>query len=456
MIKNKFNISFFNAYLSPTPFIPFLCLLIIILTVPITKSVSFGFGRMFLVEGILFLFCFVYFLVLAVTREFKKLYDIEILLSIIPFLIAAALSVIFNMGDIHRKMNVVRAAGLIIRWMELPLAFMLASNIVRSKRALKAVIVAYILAAFFMCLYVLRGYIYAFGIKFFYGLSKALSPSDLTIYSGAKEELRIGWAASISPNMLAAYLNAVLPLAIAMYYYFRNIFKKSLMGVVIAIQIVILFVTSSRSALLGFLSGVGLWLVYIRKKVVTLLVPVIILSILFTAVFFGSMKNKLSKISSKRINVSSIAVGLSERFSLQKHAFKVFLTNPLFGVGVGHWKIVGDIWGLKKEEIQKSWDRYPKVIGYYKAHNIYLQILAETGIFGFITFMYFLFILWKHTIISVRLQRNYEFYNLISTALLCTYVIFLLHNLFDYTMGHGLGIQLGLNLGLVSAMKRAE
>ena len=57
-----------------------------------------------------------------------------------------------------------------------------------------------------------------------------------------------------------------------------------------------------------------------------------------------------------------------------------FKENPFFGNGIGNWKIISvkyDAPFMKDYIVQ------------YHAHNDFLQFLAETGIFGFIFYLFF-------------------------------------------------------------------
>lgn len=77
------------------------------------------------------------------------------------------------------------------------------------------------------------------------------------------------------------------------------------------------------------------------------------------------------------------------RFNLYKLAWNMFLDKPIFGVG---------------------WRQYANVISYRNygdgafrdAHNVYLQILAETGIFGFIVFFLLFLLSFVRTITIIQ------------------------------------------------------
>lgn len=68
----------------------------------------------------------------------------------------------------------------------------------------------------------------------------------------------------------------------------------------------------------------------------------------------------------------------SQRLNAWKRSWHVWKEDPVLGVGVGNWKLA-----TLKEENQTSVD----FIYQYKAHNDFIEITAETGIFGGLFFL---------------------------------------------------------------------
>ena len=77
------------------------------------------------------------------------------------------------------------------------------------------------------------------------------------------------------------------------------------------------------------------------------------------------------------------------RFTLQ--ALDQISQTPLLGIGIGNWRIKSI--GYDKE------DMYSYVVP-YSAHNDFLEIFAETGIFGFISFILFFYFLLRRILIG--------------------------------------------------------
>ncbi len=69
------------------------------------------------------------------------------------------------------------------------------------------------------------------------------------------------------------------------------------------------------------------------------------------------------------------------RTALSKFAWQLFLQNPIFGIGWGDFRtsVVGNVTHITELD----------------THNIYLQLLSETGVIGFIAFMLPMFITWN-------------------------------------------------------------
>jgi len=104
---------------------------------------------------------------------------------------------------------------------------------------------------------------------------------------------------------------------------------------------------------------------------------------------------------------------LSQRDKVWRTSFEVAKLNPILGIGGGNWK------QIKMDQIKSSVeskggifneDAFPLHHGH--PHNIYLSNLVDRGIFGFITFLSFMFI-WLITLI-----KSYNKFNQDSKAML--------------------------------------
>lgn len=81
------------------------------------------------------------------------------------------------------------------------------------------------------------------------------------------------------------------------------------------------------------------------------------------------------------ISLSTQDGSVNQRLRYYNHAISSFIENP-FGIGIGNWKV---------KSIDYDKDNIFQYIIPYHAHNDYLQILAEQGVFGLLFFIMFLF-----------------------------------------------------------------
>jgi O-antigen ligase len=77
---------------------------------------------------------------------------------------------------------------------------------------------------------------------------------------------------------------------------------------------------------------------------------------------------------------------LSNRVRYWTHAFNSIRENPILGVGVGNWRIVSTKYD--------SQNIYSYVVP-YATHNDFLEIFAEIGTLGFISYIAFFFFLFQ-------------------------------------------------------------
>jgi O-antigen ligase len=82
---------------------------------------------------------------------------------------------------------------------------------------------------------------------------------------------------------------------------------------------------------------------------------------------------------------------LNERFSYYQTALQAFWQHPLIGVGFGGWPLFH---GLGDVSIHP--------------HNIFLEILSETGLIGLILFLIFLFLCTKRILLNFMFSKQYH------------------------------------------------
>ncbi len=232
-----------------------------------------------------------------------------------------------------------------------------------------------------------------------------------------------------SPNYLAMYL---MPIFILSFYLFLEEKRAIFLFAALLIFLVIVF-TESFGAFLGLIFalifGLGVylykkkpthdWLALAGKKLFLIILCfsiVIVLLLIYWKI--NSIQGKLS---------------LNSRLEIWQRAWNVFKAYPFIGIGPGTF---GDYF-----------PPYPRW-GVPQPHNLYLAFLIQTGIFGFIGFIWLVVWFFKRGFEDLKK-------NLLSLPLLIVMVYFLGHGLVDTTYWkNDLSIFFWLIIGLMAILKK--
>ena len=179
------------------------------------------------------------------------------------------------------------------------------------------------------------------------------------------------------PNVLAGYL------VIAMTFLLFD-FKKIFSGVILVLGTIALLLTLSRVAIVLWAVIAVLWLTaYFKKKRV--------IGLLVVLVCIGSIL--LTPLSSRFTSlVDSDRETITRRQELNMAAVEMFKKSPVVGVGLNNFLV--NLPEYQKPTSGPARNALHSNAGgplwMQPAHNIYLLILAETGIVGFVFFLWFL------------------------------------------------------------------
>ena len=189
-------------------------------------------------------------------------------------------------------------------------------------------------------------------------------------------------------------------------YFLTKENRPALKFVLSFLLFIILFIISilgTRGAYLGVILLFVSYLFYlffikeqIAFKIKHLLIVFSVLTITVLSNLYLSEKNSnvFSRASSISINTQDGSV--NQRIRYYKQGLNHFINNPLIGVGVGNWK-------LKSIDYDKN-----NINGFiipYHAHNDLVQLLAELGILGALTYLLFIYFSVKKLFVS-RIFKN--------------------------------------------------
>jgi O-antigen ligase len=221
-------------------------------------------------------------------------------------------------------------------------------------------------------------------------------------------------------NALAAYLNLIIPFAIG-YMVLANKRSSELLGwICLCTAGAALYLTGSRGGLLAFGGILFLAVLFIRmrlrpgldklKRVITSLVLAGVVVVLL-------VPRPSEQEQSTRLQDVDEFTELS-RLALWGTAAMMFTEHPILGAGYGNYK-------------SRYIDYLPDIeADKMDAHNLYLQLLSETGILGFACFMIPVgLVLWR----GVHLLKETDFlYSLVGFGVAGALVGTLIHGCVDY------------------------
>ncbi len=171
----------------------------------------------------------------------------------------------------------------------------------------------------------------------------------------------------------------------------QNIGKVIVLSLAIIVQLNLVISSGSRGPILGLIMAVAVMLIIrFRIKAVIVLTIMLIVLILFSGSFVIFPQEMTSRILTAE-DTGKITAGVRILSNIQ--AIQYFWDNKIFGIGFGSYTIGGDIFETL---------RYP--------HNIFTEILAETGLIGFLLFMTIIIMIlkvfftnWRNIDLNLRL-----------------------------------------------------
>ena len=213
----------------------------------------------------------------------------------------------------------------------------------------------------------------------------------------------------IAGNINIAGLSMVLKSTILLYYLQNSssVKKKIALGLFMVLTMFAVSLTGSRGALLSIYVVTFIFIVinlktYFDTKTKTFLYKPLYYVVPFSIVFIITelIFNTL-RMSYRTSQI--IERGSQSRLEYWSDAIQAILDYPLFGLGIGNWKILSISYGADYIE------------GYtvpHHAHNDFLQIAAEIGIIGGLIFLciplYIIYYIYKSYIINKTKEINYR------------------------------------------------
>jgi len=296
---------------------------------------------------------------------------------------------LFNSGQYLTK----SLSALFFKWLENILIFIITLETLRDKKRIKKCLGILLFTACLIGIDVL--------FQKFTGADFIHNKKMVTVGS---ESALLGVTASFHHyNSLGTYLVFVLSLVLASLISIKDKLQKTFLFALLILLQVCLILTFSRGSWIGLLAVLILML-FLSPKVNKL---VYIFSIFITIiVFLPGIRERTMFIFAPQ--------GDADRFLVWQGAFKMIKTHPFLGMGLGTFM------ANFQEYVSKS-----MTIQY--AHNCYLQIWAESGIFALLSFILFIGSIFYKGIKTFKKNNS----NFALLGFICAFFGFLAQSFFD-------------------------
>ena len=235
-----------------------------------------------------------------------------------------------------------------------------------------------------------------------------------------------------NPNFAADFI------AINMPFFIKKIFKRQLLGAILfGISYTALIMLGARGALLGFFVGFALFFWWAKKAGQHIVKPLVIAILVMIVVsIIYSTPNPLNQrrlpIWTKLENTKEFLSGtenggsISQRIVFWKVALLMIKTHPIKGVAPGRF---GYFYPFYQSKLLEKQAGKKHAYNAKRAHNEYLQVFSETGIFGFLVFLYIIYLILIKGIEKIK-KTGDLFYISITSGI----IIFLIHSLVSFPL----------------------
>jgi len=307
----------------------------------------------------------------------------------LPLIVFTAVSAISAVTSVSLSLSM---EGLFGKLFELVLAyFMVAETIasrVKLKRMLAAILCSAALVSADMVFQLISGTDFLRG-KPLYGWYKITGPFA-------------------NPNDLGGWLIVMLPLLLSFADFWKGDRIKKALVALSGLAAGCLIMTFAAGAwIAGAVSVVFLRIFKIRYLAAILVIFILVLPFVLP----DPVKEKISAVFSAEKETMSF------RMTLCREAASIVKDYPLFGCGLNTYSIVAPRYRLTETS------------GFY-AHNSYLQMAAESGVLGLISFLWVIVVLFRTSLRALKKMRG-TFYGAYLTGLLAGLLAFLVQSFVD-------------------------
>ncbi len=198
--------------------------------------------------------------------------------------------------------------------------------------------------------------------------------------TGATNDYRIGGPVG-DPNYFAQIMVVIVPLALERFFHSHRKMHRFFALWALAVCVLSVVFTYSRGGFVALaVVAAVFFLAYPPRffQVPLLIIAFLVMSLFLPPRYFDRIFS-LNQLFQQSGTIRPTDIALRDRETQNLVAFEMFKSNPLFGVGLSNYRT--------------DYDKYASRIGLAigssgaSAHNLYLEVAAETGFLGLSAFM---------------------------------------------------------------------
>lgn len=193
--------------------------------------------------------------------------------------------------------------------------------------------------------------------------------TDNAIFPGLKTRVFSTWQ---NPNLLGGYLDFMLGMLMGVFVVVKNRNLRIAIGILFCITAFCLTLTYARGACISIAVVMAVYGALYNRKILVALIALAVILLVSDA----ALVERLTSVFSKLDTSSEM------RLAFWESTIAMILDHPLLGIGWGAYFMV-----------YPSYDYYMQgnFIKIVHAHNMYLNFMAEIGLFGFASYMVYFF-----------------------------------------------------------------
>lgn len=267
--------------------------------------------------------------------------------------------------------------GIFLEFVKLLILYFLVVNLVRTRRKLLIVIWGLVILGAAACLIGIYQHILGIGVDYGEGV------------------IRIRGTA-LDPNDYAMHLIILIPLIFGLLFNYRNILLKALLLFIFVLLVLNVVFTYSRAGMLALAFVLALSILGFSFQRQRRVLPIILITLALSV----SLPFIPAKYWERAKSISDFSdPAIQARLDVWKTGLGMIKDHPFRGIGLGVFQYEYILRAYMSPDVKTRISLF--------SHNAYLQIGAETGVFGLIFFLLLIFFSWQDLAKSGKaFQRN--------------------------------------------------